>query len=188
MNSFVFALPIISVILLAGARFLEIQTKREGVVRGPVRENLTFRLFMATGALIAAGSIAEYIFSGGRFSWPLLVIGWVLGLLSFYIRRSAIAALGKFWSLHVEIRENHEFVKTGPFRLVRHPVYFSMILELLAFALVCSAWITALVIPFIFVPVLLRRVKLEEGAMIEKFGDLYRDYQRTTPAIFPRPW
>jgi protein-S-isoprenylcysteine O-methyltransferase Ste14 len=187
MSMFLYLLPIISVFLLAGARLLEIFAKREGVIRGPVKENLTFRLFMITGALIAAGSILEY-WLRGRFYWPAFILGWVLGILSFWIRNAAIAALGKFWSLHVEIRDNHEFVKTGPFRLVRHPVYFSMVLELLAFALVCSAWVTALLIPFIYVPVLLMRVRMEEEAMIEKFGDTYREYRRTTPAIFPRPW
>jgi protein-S-isoprenylcysteine O-methyltransferase Ste14 len=63
-----------------------------------------------------------------------------------------------------------------------------MILELLAFAFVCSAWIVALIIPFIYVPVLLMRVRMEEEAMIEKFGETYREYRRTTPAIFPRLW
>jgi protein-S-isoprenylcysteine O-methyltransferase Ste14 len=188
MKSFLFVLPILSVVALASARLLEIYAKREGIIRGPVKENLTFRLFMLAGLLVALGSIAEYLLLRAWFSWVLFGVGWVLGILSFWIRNAAISALGKFWSLHVEIRDNHEFVRNGPFRVVRHPVYFSMILELLAFAFVCSAWIVALIIPFIYVPVLLMRVRMEEEAMIDKFGETYREYRRTTPAIFPRLW
>jgi protein-S-isoprenylcysteine O-methyltransferase Ste14 len=104
------------------------------------------------------------------------------------LRRRAIAALGKFWSLHVEIRENHEFVKSGPFRWIRHPTYFSMILELLALGLIMNALWTLLVATLIFVPALLMRLKLEETALVEKFGETYKNYQVNTPALFPYRW
>ena len=113
------------------------------------------------------------------------MLGWTCGLASFGIRRSAIAALGKFWSLHVEIRETHEFVRSGPFRWMRHPTYFSMMLELLALALILQAGWTALLVAVLFVPALLARVRLEEAALVEKFGEAYRAYQRSTPAVIP---
>lgn len=187
MSSLLYALPILSVVVLSVARLLELRRKRD-TVRGPIRENLTLQLFLVTGLAVSLGSILEYCLRGGGIYWPSFILGWVMGVCSFILRRRAIAALGRFWSLHVEIRENHEFVRTGPFRWMRHPVYFSMILELLAFAALCHAWITALLAPLIFLPVLLMRVRLEESALIEKFGEGYREYQRTTPAIFPRPW
>ena len=104
---------------------------------------------------------------------------------SVVIRRQAIAALGKFWSLHVEIRESHRFVQAGPFRWMRHPTYFSMILELASIGLILNSPWTFLVVNLIFVPTLLLRLRLEEAALVEKFGETYRTYQRTTPALFP---
>lgn len=180
-------LPLISVFVLYAMRMVELKTKRD-TVAGPVKENLTFRLFLLGGSVIVIGSIAEYLLAGRGLSWPLFAIGWACGLASFWIRKQAINALGKFWSLHVEIRDNHEFVRTGPFRFVRHPAYFSMILELLAFALVCNAWIMLVLIPLVYFPILALRLRLEEAALIEKFGPAYREYQRTTPALIPRPW
>jgi protein-S-isoprenylcysteine O-methyltransferase Ste14 len=182
-----FWLPLASVAGLYIARLIELKTKRD-TIPGPVKENLTLRLFVLGGTLILLGSILEYLFAGRGLHWVLFTIGWACGLLSFWIRRQAIKALGRFWSLHVEIRENHEFVRTGPFRFVRHPAYFSMILELLAFALICNAWIMLVAIPLIYFPILALRLRLEEAALIEKFGDAYREYRRTTPALFPRPW
>jgi protein-S-isoprenylcysteine O-methyltransferase Ste14 len=88
----------------------------------------------------------------------------------------------------VEIRENHEFVQSGPFRFVRHPVYFSMILELLASGLLSSAWWMLLIVPFAFIPALVMRLRLEEPALLEKFGDRYRDYQRRVPMLIPYKW
>ena len=182
-----FILPLVSVLAIYVVRLVELGTKRD-LIAGKIRENLTLRLFLLAGTVIFAGSMAEFIFRAPRLWWPAFSAGWVCGVASFAIRRQAIAALGKFWSLHVEIRENHEFVQSGPFRWVRHPAYFSMILELLALALICNAFFTLLLIPLFFVPVLIMRIRIEEVALVEKFGDAYRTFQRTKPALIPWKW
>src|SRR2546426_1936029 len=187
MKSWDIVLPVASVIAIYGARMAELQAKRD-TVPGSVREMLTFRLFMFAGTLMLVGSIAEFLRRGLALQWWTFAVGWVFSLASFAIRRRAIAALGKFWSLHVEIRENHQFVRSGPFRWVRHPTYFSMILELLSVGLIMNALYSLLIIPFGFVPVLVWRLKLEEAALVEKFGEAYRGYQRTRPAWIPYKW
>jgi protein-S-isoprenylcysteine O-methyltransferase Ste14 len=180
-------LPIVSVLVIFFARMLEVGTKRD-VIAGKVRESLTFRLFLLAGVLMVGGGITEFVLKGMAISWPMFAAGWVAGLLSFVIRRRAIAALGRFWSLHVEIRDNHQLVKDGPFRFMRHPTYFSMILELLSAGLILGAVYTLAVVFLVFVPALYLRLKLEEFALVEKFGDAYKKYQKSTPAIFPYKW
>jgi len=180
-------IPLASVLAIYGGRLIELAAKRQ-TVPGKVRETVTLRLFMLVGTLMAVGSIGEFLLLGKRLQWGTFAAGAVLAVASFWIRRRAIASLGRFWSLHVEIRENHQFVRSGPFQWVRHPTYFSMILELLALGLVTNAWFALLVVFLLFPPILAYRVKLEESALTEKFGDAYRDYQRTTPALIPYKW
>jgi protein-S-isoprenylcysteine O-methyltransferase Ste14 len=180
-------LPIAAAALVYIVRISEVRTKRE-TVQGKVQENLTLRLFVLIGTVMTIGSIAENILRGGDFAWWAFILGAICAVASFKLRWSAIEALGKFWSLHVEIRENHEFVQSGPFRVVRHPVYFSMVLELAATGLLCSAWWMLLVIPIFFIPALIMRLRLEEPALVDKFGDLYRDYQRRVPMLIPYKW
>ncbi len=187
MHLALFYLPIISVLVINVARIMELRTPRD-LVDGEVRSSATLRLFFVVGSLIFLCSIAEYLFVSRGANWLLFGVGWTCALVSFAIRRRAIAALGRFWSLQVEIRAEHEFVRSGPFRFMRHPAYFSMILELLALALICNARWTMLLVPLLFVPVLLQRVRLEETALLDKFREAYREYQRTTPALFPRVW
>ena len=74
---------------------------------------------------------------------------------------------------------------SGPFAYARHPVYFSMILELLGIGLIVNAWIMLAVVFAIFVPTLFARVRIEERALLEQFGDAYGKYMQTTPAIVP---
>ena len=180
-------LPILLTIAASGARILEMKRKRD-VTAGKVQENFTFRLFVVVGAIMAAGSVGEYVIRGGGFSWIGLGAGVLCSIASFKLRWAAIAALGKFWSLHVEIRENHEFVQSGPFRFVRHPTYFSMILELVSFPLFCGAWFMLILVPIVYIPALMLRLRLEEPAMVAKFGDAYRDYQRRVPMLIPYKW
>jgi protein-S-isoprenylcysteine O-methyltransferase Ste14 len=177
-------LPIVSVVVIFAARMVELGTKRN-TIAGKIRENLTLRLFLLAGFLMLGGGIAEYLLQKKPISWPIFVAGWVISLLSFAIRRRAIAALGRFWSLHVEIRENHQLVQDGPFRYVRHPAYSSMVMELIAVGVILQAWIALGAIALVFIPALIMRVHLEENALVEKFGEAYRRYQKTTPALFP---
>jgi protein-S-isoprenylcysteine O-methyltransferase Ste14 len=177
-------LPVIAVLIVFGERMREVFAKRQ-TVPGKTVEKLTFNLFMLCGVLIVIGGIAEYFVLDLRLWWPTFATGVVFSVASFVVRRSAIRALGRFWSLHVEMREGHEFVTTGPFAHARHPVYSSMILELLGIGLILNAWFALAGVFAIFIPTLIARLRIEEAALVEKFGDAYREYMRRTPAIVP---
>ena len=180
----VIILPVVSVLAIYLGRMVELNTKRD-ILHGVVRENLTLRLFMLAGALMLMGSLIEFFVRKQSLYWPTFMLGWSFAMASFAIRRRAITALGRFWSLHVEIREEHQLVQTGPFRWVRHPTYLSMILELGAGGLILNAGFCLAAIWLVFTPILLWRIRLEEAALVEKFGEAYRSYQRSTPALFP---
>ena len=177
-------LAVISVLGIYLARMVELRAKRE-TIPGPVRETRTLRMFVAVGTLMLVGATTEFFWRRPEWNTTTFALGWACALASIGIRRSAIAALGKFWSLHVEIRDSHEFVRGGPFRWMRHPTYFSMILELLSAAFILQAPFTLAAMSLLFVPALVERVRLEETALVEKFGDAYRAYQRNTPAVIP---
>ena len=178
-------LPLAAVAAVYAARMSEVFAKRD-VVAGKKFESVTFRLFMLCGILIVVGGIVEFVLRHSVLWWPTFAAGAACSLASFAIRRAAIRALGKFWSLHVEMREGHEFVTGGPFAHARHPVYFSMILELLGIGLMVNAWITLAIVFAIFTPTLIARVRIEERALLGQFGDAYKKYMQHTPAIIPR--
>ena len=180
-------LPLVLVLTVVLERVRELRTNRQ-TIPGVRKDTRSFNLFVLCGTAVTFGCIAEYVWRGLRPNGPLMLAGGVIVIASFVIRRRAIAALGQFWSVHVEVREEHRFVCAGPFRFVRHPVYFSMFLELLAITLACGAFFTMTLIPLAFVPVLLVRLRLEETALVEKFGSAYQEYRRSTPALFPWKW
>jgi protein-S-isoprenylcysteine O-methyltransferase Ste14 len=175
--------PIVSALLIYWARISELK-KRRDVEQGTIRESLTLRLFVAVGSFMLVGSIAEHVWFRVAFSPLLFTAGWATALASFVLRRRAIRELGKMWSLHVEIREKHQLVVTGPYRWVRHPAYTSMILELGALGLLLQSRYTSLAVAVCFIPILIARIRIEEAALREQV-DGYSAYQRVTPALLP---
>lgn len=176
--------PILATALIYGARMRELATKRR-LVPGEREETLTLKLFVLCGALMVIGGIAEYFLRGLRFWWPAFSAGVAISIGAFAIRRTAIRALGRFWSLHVEMRAGHEFVRSGPFARVRHPAYLSMILEHVGIALLLGSWITFAIVMLIFAPTLRARLRREEVALVRQFGPAYEEYRSCTPAILP---
>lgn len=175
--------PILSALLVYWARIAELRTPRD-VVKGTVRESLTLRLFVAVGSFMLLGSIAEQLWLRPAFQPALFVAGWLAAFASFALRRRAIRELGKMWSLHVEIREQHQLVKSGPYRWVRHPAYTSMILELVALGLLLQSRFTSTLAFALFIPTLFVRIRIEEAALRRQIAG-YAEYQRQTPALLP---
>ena len=187
MNTLVDFLPVAAVGMIYILRIKELWAKRS-TIPGKVYERWTLRLFLLTGHMMFFGSFFEFFYYGRVWRTWMFVLGCVCAGASFAIRRKAIAALGQFWSLHPEIREEHHIVQRGIFRWVRHPTYLSMILELLSIGLILHAPRTGLITALLFLPVLWLRLRVEERSLVSKFGADYEMYRRRTPMLIPYKW
>ena len=94
--------------------------------------------------------------------------------------------LGRNWSPSVDLRQEHKQVTHGIYEHLRHPIYASVWLWCLAQALLVHNWIGGLAGLVLFLPVYLTRLPVEEGMMLEVFGEEYRGYRRRVGGIFPR--
>src|SRR5437879_3685687 len=63
---------------------------------------------------------------GFEKSEPSLIVSMILGPLSVALAWAATRHLGKQWSYQAALTADHELIQTGPYRLVRHPIYASM--------------------------------------------------------------
>ena len=112
-------------------------------------------------------------------------LGVVLILGALFVFWRAHADLGLNWSPSLEIREKHELITRGIYGLIRHPMYASQWLWVLAQPLLLPNWIAGLANLIIFVPFYLLRVQAEEQMMMETFGDTYRNYMKNTGRVLP---
>jgi protein-S-isoprenylcysteine O-methyltransferase Ste14 len=98
----------------------------------------------------------------------------------------AHADLGLNWSPTLEIREKHELVTRGIYGTIRHPMYASQWLWVLAQPLLLQNWIAGFINLLVFVPFFYLRVREEERLMLERFGDQYRTYMQRVGAVLPK--
>jgi protein-S-isoprenylcysteine O-methyltransferase Ste14 len=92
--------------------------------------------------------------------------------------------LGRNWSGAVRIAVDHELIRTGPYRFLRHPIYTAMLGMTLGTAIVSGRYQAFLGIA-ILVLAYLRKTRLEEQALLDNFGAAYEDYRRDTWALVP---
>lgn len=95
-------------------------------------------------------------------------------------------SIGENISETVLIKPNHKLVKLGPYRWIRHPLYSSALLMLFTLGLMLEDWI--LLVITIAGVIIFRAIVIpaEELRLIDRFGDDYRAYKKTTGALLPR--
>ena len=91
------------------------------------------------------------------------------------------------WADHVRIYDDQHLVTTGPFRIVRHPLYASLIWMFFGAAIAYLNPLAAVETTLIFIPAMIYRSNLEEQALVETFADAYSDYRKSTGRFFPAP-
>jgi protein-S-isoprenylcysteine O-methyltransferase Ste14 len=92
--------------------------------------------------------------------------------------------LGRNWSGTVTIKRGHELISSGPYALVRHPIYTGLLLAFIGSAAARGDWRGVLAV-FVVWAALWRKLRFEERWMIERFGERYVAYRQRVPAIVP---
>lgn len=112
-------------------------------------------------------------------------LGLVVACAALALFHLTHRALGRNWSVTLEVRESHRLVTEGIYRQIRHPMYTAFWLWALAQALLLPNWVAGLSGAVGFGTLYAFRVGQEERLMIETFGDAYRAYMRRTARLLP---
>ncbi|HEX4076506.1 MAG TPA: isoprenylcysteine carboxylmethyltransferase family protein [Candidatus Acidoferrales bacterium] len=99
---------------------------------------------------------------------------------------AAARALGKQWALVARVIEGHELIATGPYAIVRNPIYLAMLGMYVASALAVTRWPAAIIGLLVFLLGTAIRIRTEENLLRANFGASFVDYARRVPAFLPR--
>jgi protein-S-isoprenylcysteine O-methyltransferase Ste14 len=95
--------------------------------------------------------------------------------------------LGRMYSvsnlLSAQLHADHQLVMSGPFAVVRHPMYLGLIVAAVGSLLLYQTWTT--VAFAVFAPFLLVRARREEQALSAEFGEAWQAYSARVPMILP---
>lgn len=126
-----------------------------------------------------------------RFGWSSVPV-WVvlladLGVLAGYGLYIWVLRTNSFASRVIEVEQGQKVISTGPYALVRHPMYLGMILLMIATPLALGSY-WAFVPSLALIPILAARAKNEEELLVNELQG-YREYtQKTRYRIFPGIW
>jgi protein-S-isoprenylcysteine O-methyltransferase Ste14 len=183
------------VLLLVGWLLIRaIYTRRHVVTHQNAVENATDHidrlLTLATGIFLLVP--ASYWLSFGAstpsalpFPDSVRIAGGLVALSALTLFLQTHRALGDNWSIGLEVRREHGLVDTGPYRLVRHPMYLAIGLFELGLGLLAADLLVLIVSPLPFWLLVLRRLPREEALMERYFGDAYRRYASRTKRVVP---
>ena len=115
----------------------------------------------------------------------LQVLAAGLSIASVFLTMAAIRELGKQWSLEARLVEGHKLVMTGPYDLVRHPIYTAMLGKLIATGIVISDWRVVLIAVVVFVIGTFIRTRFEERLLGDAFGEEFSRWKARVPGLIP---
>ena len=115
--------------------------------------------------------------------WPFW-IGAAVTVVGLLFAVWARQHLGNNWSSAVTIRQGHELITTGPYAMVRHPIYTGILAGFLGTAIALAQVRGAVGLALIFL-VLWAKLRLEEEWMRSRFGETYAAYAHHTAALVP---
>lgn len=158
-----------------------------GIYEGKL--SIAFRTFLHPAWVVA---LALFFWSPAYMAWSTLPfpqwlrlsgIGLAIVCLPFLLW--VHHALGKYWSVHLKIRQDQKLVTTGPYKHIRHPMYVVLFLFIVAVGLFSASLLIA-ILNILLVAVYCKRITKEEQMMTERFGSEYRQYMQRTGRFIPK--
>ncbi|MCL4529191.1 MAG: isoprenylcysteine carboxylmethyltransferase family protein [Chloroflexi bacterium] len=122
---------------------------------------------------------------------PIRAWMFLVGSLLYFPGMSFILwgrlALGKNYFVSTgfgaQLFAGHQLITSGPFAIVRHPMYAGLMLAALGSLLIYATWTTLLFASF--APLTSVRARHEEKALSAEFGEQWLDYCKRVPMFFP---
>ncbi|CAM3941628.1 methyltransferase family protein [Alkalicoccus chagannorensis] len=122
------------------------------------------------------------------FTMPLagiLYSGLAVYAAGIALRYAGSAALGRQFTRDVNVSSSDTIVSSGPFRLLRHPLYTGLLLITFGFALYMTSLLGLAAAVFGVLPALLRRIELEERMLTQAFGEDYQTWMKKRYRLIP---
>jgi protein-S-isoprenylcysteine O-methyltransferase Ste14 len=151
----------------------------------PLRARLFYLGFTAVAAMLLIGRVAEFHLTQAILPHTpaVVLVADLVVLAGLMVSVWARSVLGRNWSARVTLKENHELIRRGPYRLVRHPIYSGLLLMIFGTAILAGqvGGFVAFLICFCGFWIKLR----QEEILLTQHLPGYLDYKAHTKALVP---
>jgi protein-S-isoprenylcysteine O-methyltransferase Ste14 len=152
-----------------------------------MRKEIGYRMLMVAGGVLEAvpahgyyGPLRLWLVSGPEAWACILIIAGGFGFAWW-----ARLHLGELWSAHITAKENHRIVDSGPYAIVRHPIYTGILAAVVA-TTAAKGTVMALAGMFLIVLGVWIKARIEERWLSSQLeADAYQQYRRKVPMLMP---
>lgn len=114
-----------------------------------------------------------------------LSLGVVFLALAGVLSWTSARTLGRQWRFDAGLNADHQLVQSGAYRVVRHPIYTSMLCLMLGTGFLITPMPVLILASVLFVIGIQIRVRIEDALLASRFGEAFEDYKRRVPAFVP---
>ncbi|MDZ4852167.1 MAG: isoprenylcysteine carboxylmethyltransferase family protein [Pirellulaceae bacterium] len=191
-----FRIVLLIVILLATsiAIFFRRKASRSSEKITYEREGLLSAIILRLSAALLLICTIAYLLEPSSISWASLpfwlIVRWFSVIVAFigaFLMAWTLAALGNNLTDTVITRADSVLINHGPYRFVRHP-YYSTTALLMAAVFVMTANLMVGTTSLVVLLLLVARTPKKEQVLIERFGQQYLEYQKSTGMFIPLLW
>lgn len=166
------------------AEFAIFRNARSG--EGGSYERRSFLLILAAVILALITSLFMREWKIGIVALPFVWwTGLVLYTVGVSLRYWGILHLKEQFTRNVSVREGDRLVSSGPYRLLRHPLYTGLFLIIIGFCVGLGNLYAAFVCGILITIALLHRIRLEEAMLVEQHGEKYKEWCRSRYRLIP---
>jgi protein-S-isoprenylcysteine O-methyltransferase Ste14 len=115
----------------------------------------------------------------------LYAVGVAMIFLGSLLRRYCWRTLGEYFTGDVRARADQPVIRTGPYRLVRHPSYTAGMMMNIGIGLALGSWVTFVLLTISTIATYMYRVRVEERALLNTIGEPYRSYMSESKRFVP---
>jgi protein-S-isoprenylcysteine O-methyltransferase Ste14 len=156
-----------------------VQKRPSITLAGPTRAGLVLECL---GIFVAFACRSQ---GGEPVSWWRLAGTVVCGAIAAVLAWTAVRHLGRQFRVNAGLYEDHELVTTGPYAIVRHPIYASLLAILASTLFLLTPWTWAVLSLALFIAGTEIRVGAEDGLLASRFGAAFAEYKSRVKAYIP---
>lgn len=162
---------------------------KKSIVTEPVGVRVGYQAFMWVVIIIAfffhdrIGFLNYRLWPRDRFTF---FTGAAVMLAGLAFAVWARIHIGQYWSGNVALKEDHKLILTGPYQIVRHPIYTGLLTGIAGSA-IALANINGILVFILLTILFIWKSCREETLMVQTFGDQYIQYRKQVRALLPLP-
>jgi protein-S-isoprenylcysteine O-methyltransferase Ste14 len=153
-------------------------------------DKLSILLILIASSVSVFSSVVEWAYFTKDQSNvdSITIIGLILLVIGICFRVWSINVLGKNFTATVKITEEHELIKTGPYKIIRHPSYLGAFIAIIGCPVFLNDTYTIFISCIAMVIAYYFRITVEEKTLSNHFGKYYEDYKKNTYRLVPLIW